>query len=91
MVAYDIANPTRLRKVFQAMRGFGDPIQLSIFLCDLSATERVLLSIKLNELIHHREDRVLIVNLGPSTGSSTDRIDIMGRQELPETPRAVII
>jgi CRISPR-associated protein Cas2 len=40
IVAYDVRDPARLRRTHQVMLGFGDPLQLSIFLCDLAPAER---------------------------------------------------
>jgi CRISPR-associated protein Cas2 len=40
LVCYDVADPKRLRKVYRTMRGFGDPLQYSIFRCELSARQR---------------------------------------------------
>ncbi|MDD4792699.1 MAG: CRISPR-associated endonuclease Cas2, partial [Firmicutes bacterium] len=36
IVCYDISDPKRLRKMYRTMRGFGDPLQKSVFTCDLS-------------------------------------------------------
>jgi CRISPR-associated protein Cas2 len=35
IVAYDIADPKRLRATHKALTGVGDPLQESVFLCDL--------------------------------------------------------
>ena len=53
VVTYDVSNPKRLRRVFKIMRGFGDAIQLSVFRCDLSRTEKIMLIEKLKDSIHH--------------------------------------
>ena len=41
LVAYDICDPKRLRKVFKTMRGFGEHLQFSVFQCDLTPMARV--------------------------------------------------
>ena len=43
IVAYDVGDARRLRRTFKKMNGFGDPLQYSVFACDLSRKERVLL------------------------------------------------
>jgi len=43
LVAYDIADPKRLYQVHKRMRGFGDPLQYSVFVCLLSPKELALL------------------------------------------------
>ena len=36
LVCYDISDDKRLRKVFQAMRNFGDHLQYSVFECQFT-------------------------------------------------------
>jgi CRISPR-associated protein Cas2 len=43
VVCYDVREPKRLRKTHQTLLGYGDPLQYSVFVCDLSAAERVLM------------------------------------------------
>src|SRR5437667_5542782 len=68
LVCYDVCDDKRLRKVFKAMRGFGDHLQYSVFECQLTASDLVRLRAELGGIIHHKEDQVLFVNLGPADG-----------------------
>src|ERR1051326_3480038 len=79
IVSYDISDPKRLRRVFRTMKGFGDPLQLSVFRCDLSASERVLLIEAISKVINHRDDQVMIIDIGPVEGRGEDRIETIGR------------
>jgi CRISPR-associated protein Cas2 len=91
LVCYDVSNPKRLRRMFKTMRGFGDPLQYSVFVCVLSPTERALLIGTLDELIHHTEDRVVVVNLGGADGSPEGRIEFLGRRaQIPERQAVVV-
>jgi CRISPR-associated protein Cas2 len=84
LVTYDISDPKRLRRVFRIMRGFGDAVQLSVFRCQLSRRERILLLERLSEVIHHQADQVMVVDLGPSDGRADIAVEVLGRsQELP--------
>ncbi len=65
LVCYDICDDKRLRKVFQTMRGYGDHLQYSVFECQLTATDLARCRAELATIIHHDEDQVLFVNLGP--------------------------
>jgi len=47
VVAYDISDPKRLRKVYKTMRGYGEHVQLSVFRCELTEMERLELRGKL--------------------------------------------
>src|SRR5260370_9431819 len=68
LICYDICDDKRLRKVFQTMRGFGDHLQYSVFECQLTATDLARCRAALASIIHHTEDQVLFVNLGPAAG-----------------------
>lgn len=78
LVVYVIADPKRLRRVHQAVKGFGWPLQYSVFRCELTAAARVLLLERLTEEIHLREDRVMIVDLGPAGGREAAAITFLG-------------
>ncbi len=91
VVMYDISNPKRLRKVFQIMRGFGDHLQLSVFRADLSPKERVQLIMKLNAVIHHTEDQVLIIPIGPAGGEIEKEIEALGRPYEESDNSAIVI
>lgn len=91
LVCYDITEPKRLQRTFKKMNGFGDPVQYSVFLCDLSPKELVLLEEALTELINLKEDRVLIVDLGPVEGRGQECIRTLGvAMQLP-TRTAVVV
>ena len=78
IVTYDICDPKRLRRVFRAMKGFGQHLQLSVFRCDLTEMERFEMIGVLQGIIHHGEDQVLLIDLGPSEGRAL-RVDSIGR------------
>lgn len=65
IVAYDISDPKRLRKVAQTCEDFGYRKQLSIFFCRISATQRVRLRNRLYDVINLDEDQVLFIPLCP--------------------------
>lgn len=46
------------------MRGYGDGFQKSVFLCQLSAKEEMILRMKLDEVIKYTEDQIVIIRLG---------------------------
>lgn len=79
LVCYDIADDKRLRKVFQAMRGWGDHLQFSVFECQLTAADLAKMKAQLKGIIHHDEDQVLLVALGPSEGRGERVISALGK------------
>lgn len=85
IVAYDVADPQRLVRTFKTMLGYGDRVQHSVFLCDLSRIELIQMKTDLAEILDYAEDRILVVDIGPledgQGGTSGDgRIETIGMQ-----------
>ena len=78
LVCYDVADPKRLTRVRTTLRGFGAPLQFSVFLCYLTDQRRVQLHGALLAIINTREDRVLIANLGPLDGRGERTVEFIG-------------
>jgi|SRR5215470_5536668 len=66
IVTYDIADQRCWRRVFKAMHGFGDWLQLSAFQCRLSRRRPAELENRLRELVKNGEDHVLLIDVGPA-------------------------
>lgn len=64
IITYDITNQKRWRAVFKLMQGYGEWLQLSVFQCRLSRRRHADLLATLDEIIHHDEDHVLMLDLG---------------------------
>jgi len=90
IVCYDVGCPKRWRSVFKTMRGYGDSVQYSVFRCELTKREMVDLREKLRGMIHHGEDRVLFVDVGPSEGRGKAGIWSMGRTYVAPEVVAVV-
>lgn len=90
VVTYDICDPRRWRAVFTLMNGYGEWMQLSVFQCRLSPRRQAELVATLDELIHHTEDHVLIMDLGPAE-SVRPRITSLGKDFSPITREAVVV
>ena len=91
IVAYDVSDTRRLRRTFKKMNGFGDPLQYSVFACDLSRKERVLLEEALTEIINLNEDRVLIIDTGPAHGRGSETLRTLGRQLKPKGREVTVV
>lgn len=79
LVCYDICDDKRLAKVCKTMRGFGRRVQYSVFECQLSGSDLALCRHRLSAIIHHRQDQVLFVDLGPVEGRGDRVISSLGR------------
>ena len=90
VVTYDIADDKRWRRVFKLMNGYGRWLQLSVFQCRLTARRRAELARRLEEVIHAREDHILILDLGPADRIDP-RVESLGKSFQPVTRRAMVI
>lgn len=84
LLAYDIRDPRRLRRVHQVAKAYGDPLQYSLFTCDLSASELLLLRRDLSTEMDMSVDSVAIFDLGLAGARSVERVAFLGpRRPLP--------
>ena len=90
-VAYDVMDPARLVRTYKKMRGYGDRIQYSVFICSLSAQELVMMRGDLEGILNLKEDRVIIINTGSANVSYDKNIITLGTQASPRDEGAVVI
>ena len=79
MLAYDIADPKRLRRVCSLMEDHGERLQYSVFLCDLSVAEVAELEAAVTAVMHLAHDSVIRIDLGPAFSSAAIRTIGRGR------------
>jgi CRISPR-associated protein Cas2 len=91
LVCYDICDDKRLRKVFQVVRGYGDHLQYSVFECQLTPSDLVRLRSELGGIIHHAEDQVLFVCLGPAEGRGDRAITALGKPYTPVDAPCIVV
>lgn len=89
IVAYDIADPKRWRRVFKLMQGYGEWLQLSIFQCRLSRKRHAELVALLDGIIHHKHDHVISMDMGAADGVKP-RVISLGK-EFQAVGREVVI
>jgi CRISPR-associated protein Cas2 len=91
LLAYDISDPRRLRRVHGIALTYGYPLQYSLFVCDLDEVQLVGLRADLGAEINHREDRISIFDLGAPHARGIACVHQMGRpQPLPSSGEAEI-
>lgn len=89
VISYDIADDKRWRHVFRIMKGHGEWLQYSVFQCRLDRQRYAQIQAELNEVIHHREDHILILDLGP-VDSVNPRVTSLGKSFEPMKREAMI-
>jgi CRISPR-associated protein Cas2 len=91
LLAYDVRDPKRLRRVHQTAKDFGYPLQYSVFVCDLTAEELLQLKARLLTEMHQGVDSVGLFDLGPPRGRGIECVEFLGaRRALPATDEAAI-
>lgn len=78
LVAYDIRDDVRLRRVHDIVRSHGDRLQYSVFLCDLTPIERIDLKVALREVLNQHADSIVFIDLGEPDRQGSATIEFMG-------------
>lgn len=89
LVAYDIREDRRLRNVAGCMEGYGARIQYSVFVCDLSEQEAILMRGDLELRMKSSEDSVMIIDLGRA-GDSTRFLFLGHHEKLPSSDAVIV-
>ena len=84
LVTYDIRNPGRLRRIHGLVVDFGDRLQYSVYICDLTKVELIELRRDLREKMKHDEDSISIFDLGPPNGRAAIKVEHLGTE--PDLP-----
>jgi len=79
IVSYDISDDKRRNKVFEALLSRGDHAQFSVFFCQLNPRELAELRAELLQIVHHDQDQILLVDLGPAHNPLEGGIDYLGK------------
>ena len=90
IVAYDIADPKRWRKVYKLMNGYGAWVQLSVFQCRMNKRRQAELVARLDKTIDHSEDHVVLVDLGVADNVEP-RVVSLGKAFHPMQREPVIV
>jgi CRISPR-associated protein Cas2 len=91
LVCYDICDDKRLRMVYKTMRDFGDHLQYSIFECQFTSSDLARCRHSLSEIIDHRVDQVLFVDLGPVEGRGDRVITALGKPYSPIDSPCIVV
>jgi len=77
---YDIRDPKRLRRVHEIAVDFGERLQYSVYVCDLTRQQFVHFRARVRETMNLREDSVSIFDLGPAHGHRARRVEHLGHR-----------
>ena len=89
-MCYDVHDPQRLAQIYKKMNGYGEPVQYSVFVCDLNDKEILIMKNDLSNILNLAEDRILMINIG-SVDKSNDRIFTMGMSLETQKEASIVI
>ena len=90
LISYDIADDKRRDRVFKLLRDNGDHAQYSVFFCQLSRAELAALRGQLAGIINHRQDQVLVLDLGEAHNPLDAGLECFGKRYEPPTRVRVV-
>ena len=91
LVCYDIRDQRRLRETHRVVLGFGDMLQYSVYLCDLSGAERIDLVDRLRDVIDQRADSIVLFDLGQADSGSARIVETLGPPREPPAGGPLIV
>jgi CRISPR-associated protein Cas2 len=90
LITYDVSDDKRRTNVFDLLTDVGDWAQFSVFFCELNPGEMARLRTEIREVINHREDQILILDLGRATRPLEGDLQVLGRAyEIPS--RTIVV
>ncbi len=91
LVVYDISDSKRLQQVHRIVKDYGDGIQKSVFLCQLSPSHLSILQDKISSTIHYHHDQVIFIPLHRTDKYlEVDRWETYGRRVYESESRYMI-
>lgn len=83
IISYDIASDKqgdkRRNKIYESLLARGDHAQFSVFFCQLNPTELAQLRDQLLQIVHHDQDQILLIDLGPAHNPLEGGIEYIGK------------
>lgn len=90
VVTYDVSNDKRRNQIFKTLHDYGDHVQFSVFVCQLTKRERIDLMAQLTHIVHHTEDQVMLIDLGTAQTDCRTLIQTVGKAYYPLTTSFII-
>ena len=91
LLCYDVRDERRLRRAGKLAEEFGYRLQYSVFVCDLSAVERVRLERWLGDVLNLAVDGAVLIDLGPATRASASRFHWLSAPPMIRDPLVATI
>jgi CRISPR-associated protein Cas2 len=90
LCTYDVSDDKRRNKLFEVLKDHGEHVQFSVFLCSLTASEVRRLGSMAAEIIHHDEDQLLVIDIGPDEVNWVSSLICHGKTWSPSVRSQII-
>ncbi|HEX5469555.1 MAG TPA: CRISPR-associated endonuclease Cas2 [Gaiellaceae bacterium] len=92
ILCYDIRDDSRLRRTAKVAERWGNRLQYSVFVCDLTAVERARLESELRAVVDTTIDMTFMIEIGAPGRSSERRFHwVTPRIALPDPSNPTIV
>ena len=88
VVVYDISNDKRRTKLHHKLKGYGTPVQYSVFECILTMVEFGKMKQEIKRILRPRFDHVRYYSL---CVDCRKKVEIIGRHEVTAEPAVVVV
>jgi len=89
LIAYDIPDDHRRSQISSLLQKYGNRVQYSVFVIDIKPARFIRMKTALLGILD-LDDSVLVCDLGPLTGISTDQFSYLGAERTTFSPGWVI-
>ena len=80
LIAYDVPSDKRRARLAKTILSYGDRIQFSVFVVDISPAKLIQLKAKIAEKMDTEEDSVLFCDLGRTKTLTDEQFSFLGRK-----------
>ena len=90
LIAYDLPDDRRRTKLAKILGKYGDRLQFSVFVVDVSPARLLRLKDEITEVLSLNDDSVLFCDIGRVTDLNEDRFSFLGQSREPTTDEPMI-
>lgn len=77
--------------IFRTMKAYGEPLQYSVFVCDLTRQEKLAMQLHLGSIMDRAQDSIVLLDLGVAAAETAVRFEYMGvHRPLPEGGATIV-
>ena len=89
-VVSDKEGDRRRGRLFDLLRDHGEHVQYSVFLCELSKSERIRMVSEARDILHESLDQLLVLDIGPEGFDWAGRMSCLGKSWTPQVRSSII-